>query len=105
MPRGEVKMDDIIITKIMRPNAFPVPNPLTVLTAFTETTKIHATNPIATITMMPAYVKTGPIMENSSSSSASDSMICEGSIDVRDPHMRNITAESTIIMGMTGTFA
>ena len=62
-------IDDIIMTKMMRPKAFAVPNPLTVFTAFTETTKIHTTNPIATTAIRPTYPKTGPIKENISSPS------------------------------------
>lgn len=49
-------MDDIIITKIMRPKAFAVLNPLTVFNAFIETTKIHTINPIATIAIRPTYL-------------------------------------------------
>ena len=53
MPRGVVMMDDIIMTNMMRPKAFAVPNPLSVFIAFTDTTKTHTTNPIATITIRP----------------------------------------------------
>jgi len=46
-------IEDIIMTKIMRPKAFAVLNPFTVFTAFIEMIKIHATNPIATIAIRP----------------------------------------------------
>ncbi|WP_316505326.1 hypothetical protein [Nitrosopumilus sp.] len=45
------------MTKIMRPKALAVLNPLTVFTAFTETTKIHTTNPIAVTAIRPTLPK------------------------------------------------
>lgn len=39
--------DEIIITKIKSPNAFPVSNSLTVLIALTDMIIIHAINAIA----------------------------------------------------------
>ena len=89
----------------MSPNALAVPNPLTVFTAFTETTKIHTTNPIAATNINPTYAKTGPIKENIFSSSASCATRYDGSIAVREPHIRNVNIENTNIIGITGTYA
>ena len=54
MPKGAVMREDMMITKMMRPNDFAVPNPWTVFIALTETTKIHTIKPIAATAMSPA---------------------------------------------------
>ena len=97
--------DEIIITKIIRPNAFAVPKPFTIFTALTETTKIHTTNAIAVMTNNATYANTGPIMDSTCFSSISDSIIDEGSIDARESIIKNIKIERTTDIGMVGTLA
>ena len=97
--------DEIIMTKIIRPNAFAVPKPFTVFTALTDTTKIQITNAIATMTNNPAYANTGPIIDSTRFSSISDSNIDEGSIDARESIIKNINIERITDIGMVGTLA
>ena len=103
MPNRAVTMDDMIITKIIRPNAFAVPNPLTVFTAFTDTTKIQATNAIATMTNNPTYPKMGPTRDRICSSSSSISMNNDESIDAMESIIKNSSIERITDIGINGT--
>ena len=60
-------IDVMNVTKIIRPNAFPVPNPLSVFTAFMEMIKIQTANAIVTIATIPTYPNTGPNVDKISS--------------------------------------
>ncbi len=97
--------EEIIITKIIRPNAFAVQKSFTVFIALTDTTKIQTTNAIVTMTNNPRYVNTGSIIDNTCFSSISDSIIDKGSIDARESIIKNINIERTIDIGMVGTLA
>ena len=97
--------DEIIMIKIMRPNAFAVPKPFTVFTAFTDTTKIQTTNAIVKMMSNPTYAKTGPIIDNTCSSPISDPVIDEGSIDAKESIIKNISIERTTDIGIVGTLA
>ncbi len=97
--------DEIIRTKIMRPNAFAVPKPFTVFTALTDTTKIQTTNAMVAMRTNPTYANTGPIIDNTCFSSIFDSIIDEGSIDARESIIKNIDIERTTDIGMVGTLA
>ncbi len=105
MPRGVVMREDKITTKITRPNAFAVLNPLRTFNPFIETTKIQTKNTITASTSKPTYPNTGITKENIFCSSVSGDIKYEGSIATNEPHRRNISPDNTIVMGMTGTYA
>ena len=103
MPNGAVTIDDMIMTKIIRPNAFAVPNPFTVFTAFTDTTKIQTTNAIVTVTNSPAYPNMGPIRDRICSSSSSSSINNDESIDAIESIIKNNSIERITDIGINGT--
>lgn len=105
MPRGAVMREDMIITKITKPNAFAVLNPLRTFSPLIETTIIHTKNTIATSIIKAAYPNMGIISENTFSSSISVVIRYDKSIATIEPHTRNINPDSTTIIGMAGTYA
>ena len=96
--------ETMTITKMIRPNAFAVLNPLRTFSPFMDMTKIHTKNAIATSASRPTYPKTGIISEKISSSSVSEDIRYDGSIATSEPHMRKTNPDIMIINGITGTY-
>jgi len=92
------------MTKIKIPNAFPVSNPLTILIALTDMTTIQTINAIAKTASKIAQTSIGPITDKTCSSFVLGGMRYDGFTSASEPHIRNTSTESIIIMGIAGTY-